>query len=152
VHADDVLSDRYVIEREIARGGMATVYLARDIRHDARVAVKVLHADLGPLAGEARFTREIQMTARLQHPNILPIFDSGRVGGVPFYVMPYVEGETLRQRLSREGPRGLGGAQLLALGRAAQRHAAPSPVPRSWPSPGRRTAPPVSRRSRIPAR
>jgi len=103
VHADDVLSDRYVIEREIARGGMATVYLARDIRHDARVAVKVLHADLGPLAGEARFTREIQMTARLQHPNILPIFDSGRVGGVPFYVMPYVEGETLHERLAREG-------------------------------------------------
>lgn len=103
MHADDVLSDRYVIEREIARGGMATVYLARDTRHDARVAVKVLHADLGPLAGEARFTREIQMTARLQHPNILPIFDSGRVGGVPFYVMPYVEGETLHERLAREG-------------------------------------------------
>lgn len=103
VHATDVLSDRYVIEREIARGGMATVYLARDIRHDARVAVKVLHAELGPVVGEARFTREIQMTARLQHPNILPIFDSGRVGGVPFYVMPYVEGETLGSRLAREG-------------------------------------------------
>lgn len=103
MHAADVLLDRYVIERELAHGGMATVYLAHDTRHDTHVAVKVLHPELGPVAGEARFSREIQVTARLQHPNILPIFDSGRVDGIPFYVMPYVEGESLAQRLAREG-------------------------------------------------
>lgn len=70
-----MLLDRYVVERELAHGGMATVYLARDVRHDTHVAVKVLHAEAGPIAAEARFAREIQITTRLQHPNILPIFD-----------------------------------------------------------------------------
>lgn len=90
-----VLADRYAIECEIGRGGMATVYLARDLRHGSRVAVKVLHPDIAPLIGEARFNREIQVTARLQHPNILPVFDSGRVDGISYYVTPYVEGESL---------------------------------------------------------
>jgi len=103
VQPADVLSDRYVIERQIARGGMATVYLARDIRHGSHVAIKLLHPAFGALLGEARFTREIQVTARLQHPNILPIFDSGRVADVPYYVMPYVDGESLAQRITREG-------------------------------------------------
>jgi len=103
VHAADVLLDRYVIERELAHGGMATVYVAHDVRHDTNVAVKVLYVEAGPVAAEARFAREIQIAARLQHPNILPVFDSGRVDGVPFYVMPYVEGETLAQRIAREG-------------------------------------------------
>lgn len=97
-----VLVDRYAIEREIGRGGMATVYLAQDLRHGSKVAVKVLHAELLPALGMARFTREIQVTARLQHPNILPVFDSGQVNGLPFYVTPYIEGESLAERIERE--------------------------------------------------
>lgn len=95
------LADRYQIERVIGRGGMATVYLARDLRHNSCVAVKVLHPELAAFIG-ARFTREIQVTARLQHPNILPIFDSGYEGGLHYYVMPYVEGESLAERIARE--------------------------------------------------
>ncbi|MGI8510327.1 MAG: protein kinase domain-containing protein [Gemmatimonadaceae bacterium] len=97
-----VLADRYAIECEIARGGMATVYLARDLRHGSRVAVKVLHPDIAPLIGEARFNREIQVTARLQHPNILPVLDSGRVDGLSYYVTPYVDGESLAHRMERD--------------------------------------------------
>ena len=96
------LAGRYAVEREIGRGGMATVYLAHDIRHARPVAIKVLRPDLAAsLAGE-RFTREIHTAARLQHPHILPLFDSGEVDGSLFYVMPYVEGESLRSRLDRE--------------------------------------------------
>lgn len=102
VGLNDTLAERYVIEREIGRGGMATVYLAHDLRHGSRVAVKVLHPELAPFIGEARFTREIQVTARLQHPNILPVFDSGRVNGIPYYVTPYVQGESLAHRIARE--------------------------------------------------
>jgi serine/threonine-protein kinase len=104
----DALADRYVLEREIGAGGMATVYLARDVRHKRSVAVKVVRPELGGPEGVERFLREIELAARLQHPHILPVFDSGAVtesagGSVPYFVMPYVDGETLRQRLQREG-------------------------------------------------
>src|SRR5688572_28919041 len=96
------LTGRYTIEREIGAGGMATVYLARDVRHNRRVALKVLKPELGLVLGGDRFLSEIETTANLQHPHLLPLFDSGTVAGLLFYVMPYVEGETLRQRLDRE--------------------------------------------------
>lgn len=96
------LSGRYTIEREIGRGGMATVFLARDLRHDRHVALKVLDPELGAVLGAERFLAEIKVTASLQHPNLLPLFDSGAVGGLLFYVMPFIEGESLRQRLDRE--------------------------------------------------
>jgi serine/threonine protein kinase/tetratricopeptide (TPR) repeat protein len=102
VNLTGVLADRYEIEREIGRGGMATVYLAHDLRHDSTVAIKVLHPELAAFLGHARFDREIQITARLQHPNILPIFDSGRAADLPYYVTPYIEGESLADRLQRE--------------------------------------------------
>ncbi len=96
------LSGRYAIERELGSGGMATVYLARDERHDRHVAIKVLHEDLGATLGPERFLAEIKTTARLQHPHILPLLDSGAAGGLLYYVMPFVEGETLRARLMRD--------------------------------------------------
>jgi serine/threonine-protein kinase len=96
------LADRYTIERELGRGGMATVYVAQDVRHRRRVAVKVLHPELSAVLGPERFLKEIELTASLQHPHILPLFDSGSAEGQLFYVMPYVEGETLRGRLERE--------------------------------------------------
>jgi tetratricopeptide (TPR) repeat protein len=97
-----VLAGRYQIEREIGRGGMALVFLARDLKHDRRVAVKVLRPDLSAAIGVERFLREIQIGASLQHPHIVPLHDSGEAGGLPFYVMAYVEGESLRDRLERE--------------------------------------------------
>ncbi len=100
---EDSLSGSYRIERELGRGGMATVYLAHDIRHNRRVAVKVLHPDLSNSIGPDRFNREIQLAARLNHPHILPLFDSGNAGGFLYYVMPVVDGETLRDRLLRDG-------------------------------------------------
>ena len=96
------LADRYEIEREIGAGGMATVYLAHDTRHDRPVALKVLKPDLGAVLGVERFLSEIKVTANLQHPNLLPLFDSGAVDGLLYYVMPFVEGESLRARLDRE--------------------------------------------------
>ena len=96
------LSGRYDIDREIGRGGMATVYLARDVRHDRRVALKLLSPELGAVLGVERFLSEIRVTANLQHPNLLPLFDSGEANGLLFYVMPYIEGESLRARLDRE--------------------------------------------------
>src|SRR5215212_894706 len=96
------VADRYQIDREIGRGGMATVYLARDIRHNRNVALKVLNPELGAVLGVERFLAEIRVTANLQHPNLLPLFDSGEVNGLLYYVMPYIEGETLRTRLERE--------------------------------------------------
>jgi serine/threonine protein kinase len=98
----DALRDRYLIERELGRGGMATVYLAHDLKHDRRVALKVLHPELATTLGPERFLREIHLTARLDHPHILPVFDSGAAGGLLWYTMPYVEGESLRERLRRE--------------------------------------------------
>src|SRR5687768_14949088 len=96
------LAERYCIERELGSGGMATVYLAHDLRHDRDVAVKVLHPDLGAALGGERFLSEIRTTARLQHPHILPLLDSGTADTLLYYVMPYVRGETLRARLDRE--------------------------------------------------
>src|SRR5213594_1134019 len=97
-----ILAERYAVDREIGRGGMATVYLARDIRHARNVALKVLNPELGAVLGVERFLAEIQVTANLQHPNLLPLFDSGEADGLLFYVMPYVEEESLRTRLNRE--------------------------------------------------
>ena len=96
------LADRYRIDRELGAGGMATVYLAHDIKHDRDVAIKVLHPDLGAALGGERFLTEIRTTARLQHPHILPLLDSGDADGLLYYVMPLVTGETLRARLERE--------------------------------------------------
>jgi Tol biopolymer transport system component len=96
------LADRYAIERELGQGGMATVYLAEDLRHDRKVALKVLRPELAAILGGDRFLQEIKTTANLQHPHILPLHDSGEAGGSVFYVMPYVEGESLRDRISRE--------------------------------------------------
>ena len=96
------LAGRYTIERELGRGGMATVYLARDLKHDRLVALKVLRPELAASLGADRFLREIQVTAHLTHPNILPLLDSGRADEFLYYVTPYVEGESLRSRLERE--------------------------------------------------
>jgi serine/threonine-protein kinase len=96
------LADRYAIERELGSGGMATVYLAHDLKHDREVAVKVLHPELAAVLGAERFLNEIRVTANLQHPHILPLHDSGEAGGFVYYVMPYVEGESLREKLDRE--------------------------------------------------
>jgi serine/threonine protein kinase/TolB-like protein len=96
------LADRYAIERELGRGGMATVFLARDLRHRRPVAIKVLHPELAAALGPERFLREIETVAGLQHPHILPLHDSGSAGGLLWYAMPYVQGESLRSRLARE--------------------------------------------------
>jgi len=96
------LADRYVLERELGRGGMATVYLARDLRHDRLVALKVLHPELAHALGPERFIREIRLAARLDHPHILSVHDSGETAGRLWFTMPYVEGESLRNRLARE--------------------------------------------------
>ena len=97
-----VLADRYTVERKIGSGGMADVYLTHDIRHNRKVAVKVMHRDLAEFVGVERFLLEIETTAKLQHPHILPLFDSGAAEGTVFFVMPYVEGQSLRVRLKRE--------------------------------------------------
>jgi Tol biopolymer transport system component/tRNA A-37 threonylcarbamoyl transferase component Bud32 len=99
---NSALAGRYRIERELGQGGMATVYLAHDLRHEREVAIKVLHPDLGAALGGERFLSEIRTTARLQHPHILPLLDSGEADGLLYYVMPLVTGETLRARLERE--------------------------------------------------
>jgi eukaryotic-like serine/threonine-protein kinase len=98
------LADRYRVERELGRGGMATVYLAHDLRHDRPVALKVLRPELAASLGPERFFQEIRIAARLQHPHILPVHDSGEAAGRLWYTMPYVEGESLRQRMARQGP------------------------------------------------
>ncbi len=96
------LADRYALEGELGQGGMATVYLARDLRHDRKVALKVLRPELAAVIGADRFLAEIKTTAALQHPHILPLFDSGQADSFLFYVMPFIEGESLRDRLNRE--------------------------------------------------
>ncbi len=96
------LADRYKLEREIGAGGMATVYLAHDLKHDRKVALKVLKPELSAVLGGERFLNEIKVTANLQHPNILPLYDSGEADSYLYYVMPYIEGETLRDKLNRE--------------------------------------------------
>ena len=110
------LGERYAILREIGTGGMATVFLAQDRKHERRVAVKVLNPELGAVLGVERFLAEIRVTANLQHPNLLPLFDSGEANGLLFYVMPFVEGESLRVRLSRE--KQLPVAEAVAIARA----------------------------------
>jgi serine/threonine-protein kinase len=98
----EALADRYAVERELGRGGMATVFLAEDLKHHRLVAIKVVHSELAAALGSERFLREIEIAARLQHPHILPLYDSGTAAGLLYYVMPYVEGESLRDRLARE--------------------------------------------------
>jgi len=100
----EALADRYQLQREIGRGGMATVYLATDVKHRREVAVKVLKPDLAASLGADRFLREIEIAAKLNHPHILPLLDSADLDGTLLYVMPYVAGESLRQLMNREGP------------------------------------------------
>ncbi|NJD20222.1 MAG: serine/threonine protein kinase, partial [Gemmatimonadetes bacterium] len=109
-HLLAALADRYRLERELGEGGMATVYQAHDLRHDRPVALKVLRPDLAASLGAERFHREIQIAARLQHPHILPVLDSGEAAGFLYFVMPFVEGESLRDRLAREGALPVGDA------------------------------------------
>ena len=96
------IADRYKIERHLGQGGMATVYLAHDLKHDRKVALKVLRPELAAVIGAERFLNEIKVTANLQHPNILALYDSGEADTFLYYVMPYVEGDTLRDKLDRE--------------------------------------------------
>ncbi len=108
------LADRYRIERELGQGGMATVYLAEDLKHDRKVALKVLKPELAAVLGAERFVVEIKTTAALQHPHILPLFDSGAADGFLFYVMPFIDGETLRAKLDRETQLGVDDAVRIA--------------------------------------
>ncbi len=108
------LADRYTIERELGAGGMATVYLAHDVKHDRSVAVKVLRPELAAVLGAERFLNEIRVTANLQHPHILALYDSGAADEFLFYVMPYVPSETLGQRLAHEKQLGVEEAVRLA--------------------------------------
>ena len=101
------LADRYQLERHIGEGGMATVYLAEDLRHKRKVAVKVLRPELAAVLGAERFVQEITTTANLQHPHILPLFDSGEADSFLYYVMPFIDGETLRDKLNRETQLGI---------------------------------------------
>jgi eukaryotic-like serine/threonine-protein kinase len=100
----DALGSRYRVEREIGQGGMATVYLASDLKHQRSVAIKVLLPELAHSLGPERFLRDIEIAAKLQHPNILPVYDSGDADGMLYYVMPFVEGESLAERIRRGGP------------------------------------------------
>jgi dienelactone hydrolase/tRNA A-37 threonylcarbamoyl transferase component Bud32 len=109
----EALKDRYVLEREVGAGGMATVYLAQDLKHHRRVAIKVLRPELSAILGAERFLQEIEVTANLQHPHILPLFDSGDADGLLYYVMPYVEGQSLRQELTARTR--LGVAEAIAM-------------------------------------
>ena len=124
---ESALADRYRFTRELGRGGWGIVYLADDLRHQRQVAIKILRVEMTSSRGRDRFLREIEIGARLEHPNILPLYDSGEHDGILYYVMPYVAGESLHQRLAREGPlsfdevRRIGTAVLRALGHAHQR-------------------------------
>jgi eukaryotic-like serine/threonine-protein kinase len=118
-HLNRLLVGRYQLDREIGRGGMATVYLARDEKHHRRVALKVLNPELGAVLGVVRFLAEIEVTANLQHPNLLPLFDSGETDGLLYYVMPFIEGESLRAKLDREKQLPIDEALHLAMSIAA---------------------------------
>ncbi len=109
------LAERYMIDRELGRGGMAVVYLARDLKHDRDVALKVLRPELGRSIGTDRFLREIRIEASLQHPHILPLHDSGEADGLLYYSMPFVEGESLRERINREEQLTIEGAVAIAI-------------------------------------
>ena len=110
----EALAEHYRIDREIGRGGMATVYLAHDLKHRRPVAIKILHPHLAANLGPERFQREVEIAARLSHPHILPLFDSGEAGGFLYFVMPFVAGESLRDRLTREGKLEVGEALRIA--------------------------------------
>ena len=112
---NELLVGRYMVQREVGAGGMATVYLAEDVKHRRRVAIKVLRDDLAASVGAVRFLREIEIAARLQHPNILPLLDSGETQGLLYYVMPFVDGQSLRQRLNREHELPVGDAVKLLI-------------------------------------
>ncbi len=118
------LGRSYRIERELGAGGMATVYLAHDLKHDRKVALKVLKPELAAVLGAERFGVEIKTTAALQHPHILPLFDSGTADGFLYYVMPYIEGETLRGKLNRETQFGVDEAVLITTQVADALHCA----------------------------
>jgi hypothetical protein len=133
-HLNAALGDRYTVERELGRGGMASVWLARDHRLDRLVAIKVLHLELASAIGVDRFLREIRLTARLQHPNIVPVLDSGVVSSLdatplPWYAMAYVPGESLRVRLQREGQ--LSVDEAVRITREPRRPSAPRKAPAS---------------------
>ena len=124
------LADRYAIQEELGAGGMATVYLAEDLKHQRKVAVKVLRPELAAVLGAERFLKEIETAANLQHPHILPLFDSGEADGMLYYVMPYVEGESLADRLKREKQQPLEDALEIACEVAsALGYAHTSPLP-----------------------
>src|ERR1700674_208142 len=108
------LAGRYNIEREIGGGGNATVWLAEDVRHSRQVVIKLLKPELAAMLGTERFLLEIEIAARLNHPHILPVFDSGEANGVPYYVMPYVSGESLRGLIDRQGQLPIGDAVRFA--------------------------------------
>ena len=150
------LAGRYEVDKEIGRGGMACVYRAHDRLHDRDVAVKVLRPELAAALGAGRFLREIRIEAGLQHPHILPLHDSGEADGLPYYVMPLVEGESLRDRIRREGQLPVSEAVRIAREVAdalAYAHAHGvvhrdiKPGTRSWPTSGwrARCAPPARR-------
>jgi serine/threonine-protein kinase len=111
---ESALAGRYKIRRKLGEGGMASVYLAEDVKHERNVALKILKPELAAVIGADRFLAEIKTTANLQHPHILPLFDSGEADGFLYYVMPYIEGETLRDRLDREGQLGVDEAVRIA--------------------------------------
>ena len=111
----EALGGRYEVQEVLGQGGMGTVYLARDLRHDRPVAIKTIHPHLATTRVQERFEREIQITAHLQHPHILPLHDSGLAGETLYYVMPYVKGESLRERMKRQGP--LPEDEVIQLGR-----------------------------------
>jgi serine/threonine-protein kinase len=122
VRLAEALADRYRLERELGAGGMATVYLAEDLKHKRRVAVKVLKPELAAVLGAERFVQEITTTASLQHPHILPLFDSGTADGFLYYVMPFIDGETLRGKLDRETQLGIDEAVRVATDVASALH------------------------------
>ena len=150
------LSDRYRLERELGQGGMATVYLAEDLKHGRKVAIKVLHPELSAVLGGERFLAEIKVTANLQHPHILGLIDSGEADGLLYYVMPYVAGESLRARLApRQAAPGGRGAPARA-GRWPRRSTTPTARASSIATSSRRTscsrtAPPWSPTSASPS-
>ncbi len=110
-----VLADRYDVESEIGEGGTARLYAARDLAHERRVAIKVFKADIAESIGRERFLREIRLDAVLQHPNILPLLDAGELGDIPYFVMPFVDGITLRSRIDDAGPLDVGEVLHIAL-------------------------------------
>ena len=127
---NDALKDTYVLQRELGRGGMATVFLADDVKHGRSVAIKVLHPEVAASMGQDRFLREIEIAARLQHPHILPLYDSGAAGPYFYYVMPFVEGESLRDRLNRE--KQLSQEDTLRLSPVGWRARWPTPTAGVW--------------------